>query len=228
MCNPSRRTTDPTFVIWTEAEPEEIPAMSYNSRSQDALEGTVCRAGLLTLLVVQLILGYEWFVSGVTKIASGTFVSGLADNLRSNADSAPGFYRSLIHSTLIPNARTLAVLIEIGELLVGIALIAAAIVWLTRWARLPDRARTALLGTTMLAALGATFMAINFHLARGGNHPWLIPADGMDETIDVDIVLVFTQLTILAFSAYVLLKIRREQQAVAVPAEAHHGVIPSA
>ena len=202
--------------------------MSYNSRSQDALEGTVCRAGLATLLVVQLILGYEWFVSGITKVASGTFVSDLAANLRSNADSAPGFYRSLIHSTLIPNARTLAVLIEIGELAVGAAFIAASIVWLTRWSRLADPARTALLGTAMLAALGATFMAINFHLARGGNHPWLIPADGMDETIDVDTVLVFTQMTIFAFAGYVLLKIRREQQAATVPAEVHHGVIPTA
>jgi hypothetical protein len=72
--------------------------MSYTNRSQDALEGTVCRAGLATLLMVQLILGYEWFVSGITKVASGTFVSDLAANLRSNADSAPGFYRSLIQA----------------------------------------------------------------------------------------------------------------------------------
>jgi hypothetical protein len=202
--------------------------MSYTNRSQDAREGTVCRAGLVALLVVQLILGYEWFASGVTKVASGTFVSDLAANLRSNADSAPGFYRSLIHGTLIPNAHTLAVLIEIGEIAVGAAFIAAAIVWLTRWARVSDGARTALLGTAMSAAMGATFMAINFHLARGGNHPWLIPADGMDETIDVDTILVFTQITIFAFAGYVLLKIRHEQQAATVPAKVHHGVIPTA
>ena len=201
--------------------------MSYTNRSPESLEGTVCRAGLVTLLVVQLIMGYEWLVSGITKVASGTFVPGLADNLRSNADSAPGFYRSLIHSTMIPNARTLAVLIEIGELAVGLAFIAAATVWLTRWPLLSDRARTALLGTTILAGLAATFMAINFHLARGGNHPWLIPADGMDETIDVDTVLVFMQMTLVAFAGYVLLTIRREQGAAA-PAEVRHGVIPTA
>ena len=50
----------------------------------------------------------------------------------------------------------------------------------------------------------------------------------MDETIDVDTVLVFTQMTIFAFAGYVLLKIRREQQAATVPAEVHHGVIPTA
>jgi hypothetical protein len=177
-------------------------------------------------LVVQIIMGYEWMVSGITKVASGTFVSGLADNLRTNADSAPGFYRSLIHSTLIPNAGTLAVLIEIGELAVGVMFIAAAIVWLTRWPRLSTTARMALLGT-LLAALGASFMALNFHLARGGNHPWLIPADGMDETIDVDTVLVLMQTALFAFAGYLLLKIRREQQVVAAPVEVD-GVIPTA
>jgi hypothetical protein len=181
----------------------------------------------VTLLVVQIIMGYEWLVSGITKVASGTFVSGLADNLRSDADSAPGFYRNLIHNTLIPNARTLAVLIEIGEVAVGLVFIAAAIVWLTRWPRLSGTARMALLGTTMLAALVASFMALNFHLARGGNHPWLIPADGMDETIDVDTVLVLMQTTLFAFAGYVLLRIRREEQVVAAPAEVH-GVIPTA
>jgi hypothetical protein len=175
-------------------------------------------------LVVQIITGYEWLVSGITKVTSGTFVSGLADNLRSTADSAPGFYRSLIHSTLIPNARTLAVLIEIGELAVGLVFIAAAIVWLTRWPRLSGTVRMGLLGATMLAALGASFMALNFHLARGGNHPWLIPADGMDETIDVDTVLVLMQTTLFAFAGYVLLRIRSEEQVVAAPAEVH-GVI---
>ena len=39
--------------------------MSYTNRSPESLEGTVCRAGLVTLLVVQLIMGYEWLVSGI-------------------------------------------------------------------------------------------------------------------------------------------------------------------
>jgi hypothetical protein len=188
--------------------------MSYSNPSSKALDSSVCRAGLVGLLALQIIMGYEWLVSGVTKVASGTFVSGLGADLKSNADAAPGFYRSLLHSTLIPNAHTLAVLIEIGELAVGIGFIATAILWLTRWSRLSDGWREAVLVTMMLAALGATFMAINFHLARGGNHPWLIPADGMDETIDVDTVLVFMQMTLFAFAGYVALKIRRQHQPV--------------
>lgn len=64
----------------------------------------------------------------------------------------------------------------------------------------------AILVVTMLAALGATFMAINFHLASGANHPWLIPKEGFDETIDVDAVLVMFQIVLFTFSGYLLLR----------------------
>jgi uncharacterized membrane protein YphA (DoxX/SURF4 family) len=183
---------------------------------------------LVTLLVIQIIVGYEWLASGITKVASGTFVSGLAANLKDGADTAPGFYRSLLHSTIIPNARTFAVLIEVGEVLIGVAFVAAAIVLLTRWSRLSDTWRASILVTTMLAALAATVMAINFHLARGGNHPWLIPADGFDETIDLDTLLVFMQMAYFTFAGYLLLKIRHEHETRAVPDTTPPGILPAA
>ena len=55
-------------------------------------------------------------------------------------------------------------------------------------------------------------MVINFHLANDGNHPWLIPADGFDETIDVDAVLAFIQMAFFTFSGCLLLKLRRQHQ----------------
>ena len=187
--------------------------MSERNPSPPLSGDTAGRAGLVTLLVVQLIIGYEWLSSGITKVASGTFVSGLAADLKDGVGSAPHFYRSFLSDAVIPDARTFAVLIEIGEILVGLGFIVAAILWLVRWARLSDRARLSILWATMLAALGATFMALNFHLANGGNHPWLIPADGFDETVDVDAVLVFMQMALFALSAYLVFKVRRERQA---------------
>jgi thiosulfate dehydrogenase [quinone] large subunit len=168
-------------------------------------------------LAVQIIIGYEWLASGITKIASGNFVSGMAADLKTTADSAPHFYKDFLTGTVIPNARTFAVLIEIGELLVGIALIAGSIVWLARWSRLSDPARMGVLGALMLAALGGIFMAVNFHLAAGGNHPWLIPKEGFDETMDLDAMLVLVQGAYLVFCGYLLVKIRREHQTTAVP-----------
>lgn len=119
-------------------------------------------------------------------------------------------------------------LIEVGEIIVGVGFIAASIVWLTRWSRLSDRWRTTILTMLMLSALGATFMALNFHLTNGGNHPWLIPADGFDETIDVDSVLAFVQAAFFFFSGYLLLKIRRQHQVSLSRVDARHGSFSAA
>jgi thiosulfate dehydrogenase [quinone] large subunit len=175
----------------------------------------VGRPALVALLAVQIIIGYEWLTSGITKVTSGDFVSGLAADLTEESRDSAHWYRSFLDGTIIPNARTFAVLIEVGEIVTGIVLILAAIIWLARWERLPGGGRIALLIVTMLSALGASFMALNFHLASGANHPWLIPANGFDETIDVDAVLIMLQMTIFVFCGYVLAKVLGQPRSAA-------------
>ena len=160
----------------------------------------VSRLPLVGLLLVQLIVGYEWFNSGLTKIVRGGFPSGLATDLTDRVKDAPGWYRSFVDGSIIPHAVAAGYLIEIGELLVGVALIVAALLWLFRWERLPDTGRLAILTATILAALGATFMAINFHLANGGSHPWLIPKSGFDESVDLDALLPAIQVVFIVVS----------------------------
>ncbi|OJU79842.1 MAG: hypothetical protein BGO11_17500 [Solirubrobacterales bacterium 70-9] len=106
-------------------------------------------------------------------------------------------------------------LIEVGEIVTGAVLMVGAVVWMLRWSRLSERGRITLLVVTMLAALGASFMALNFHLASGANHPWLIPKDGFDETIDVDTVLIMFELVLVAFCGHVLVKVRSQHEAAA-------------
>lgn len=166
----------------------------------------VAEPALVTLLVMQIIIGYEWLTSGITKVASGDFPSGLAADLKDESGDAAHWYKSFLDGTVIPHGRLFGVLIEVGEIVVGVALIVAALVWLFRWSRLSDRSRIAVLVVTMLASLGAILMAVNFHLASGANHSWLIPKEGFDETIDVDAVLVMFQLTLFAFCGYLLLR----------------------
>jgi thiosulfate dehydrogenase [quinone] large subunit len=197
------------------------------TRTQTGKRGVdVAAPALILELVIQLIIGYEWLASGITKVASGTFVSGLAADLKGKTDGVAGFYKSFLHDTVIPNSHTFAVLVEVGEVLVGVGLIAAAILWLTRWSRLSYGWRMAILTVTALSALAATFMAINFHLANGANHPWLIPADGFDETIDVDAVLVLIQTAYMVFAGYLLVKIHREHQAEKTVESAPSGMVP--
>ena len=161
----------------------------------------LARAPLVGLLVVQLLVGYEWLVSGLTKIVRGGFPSGLADELREKSEGVAGWYRSFLDGSVIPHATAFGYLIEIGEVLVGLALIVAALTWLFRWERLPEAGRLAVLACTAIASAAAIFMAVNFHLANGAAHPWFIGKDGFDEGIDLDSLLPAIQLVLIGVSA---------------------------
>ena len=171
--------------------------------------GWTGRLPLVGLLLVQILIGYEWFMSGLTKIYRGGFPGGLAAELRDKSAGAPGWYKSFLDGSIIPNAHAFGYLIEISELIVGIALIAAALVWLLRWERLPSGGRAAVLIVTALASLAGIFMAINFHLANGAPHAWLIPKSGFDEGVDLDSLLPAMQLVLIGVSVGLLRSVRR-------------------
>ncbi len=185
---------------------------AHLAEPNESTPGAAARLPLVGLLLVQLLVGYEWFVSGLTKIVRGGFPSGLAKELTEKSQGAPGWYRSFVDGSIIPHASAFGYLIEIGELLVGVALIAAALVWLTRWERLSDAGRVGVLATTVVASLVAIFMAINFHLANGAPHPWLIPKSGFDEGVDLDSLLPAVQLVLLGVSVGFLRALRREHR----------------
>ena len=189
--------------------------MSSQTASVDGGAGTG-RLPLIGLLLVQIIVGYEWFMSGLTKIYRGGFPSGLAGELRDKSQGAPGWYKNFLDGSIIPNAQAFGYLIEISELLVGIALITAAIVWLVRWDKLPSTGRVTVLAVTALASLAGIFMAVNFHLANGASHAWLIPKDGFDEGVDLDSVLPAIQLVLFGVSVGMLRGLRRAERRSAV------------
>lgn len=82
-----------------------------------------------------------------------------------------------------------------------------------RWQRLSRRLEVGVLTTIVVASLAAIFMNINFHLANGSPHPWLVPKDGFDEGVDLDSLLPLIQLVFVAVSTKVLLMLRRERRA---------------
>lgn len=167
------------------------------------------RIALLGLLTIQAFLGYEWLMSGLTKVVRGGFPSGLADELTDKSKGAAGWYTDFLDSTVIPNAKLFAYLIMVGEMLIGVVLIAAAAAWLWRWERLNHGGRLAVLAGTALASIAAIFMNVNFHVANGSSHPWLIPADGFDEGVDMDSLLPLLEIVLLVVSATLLRRLRR-------------------
>ena len=169
--------------------------------------------GTVGLLAVTMVIGYEWFISGLVKLVRGDFPSGLAGELREKSEGVMAWYGRFLERVAIPNAPLLGYLIEFAELLAGVALIAGPLVWLLAWERVSDRTRAAVLFFMAAAAIGGTFLAVNLHLANGASHPWLIPGDAFDEGIDLDSVLPAIQVVIATVSIVLLRRLRRERAA---------------
>ena len=169
----------------------------------------LARAGLVGLLLVQILIGYEWLISGLTKVIDGGFPQGLAAELRDSSQAAPAFYRSFLDNVVIPHGQLFGYLVEIGEIAGGVALIGAAVIWILRWDRLSFSWQTGVLAATAVASLIGIFMNVNFHLANGGTHPWLIPPSGFDEGVDLDSLMPAIQLVLAGVAVYGLRVLRQ-------------------
>lgn len=170
------------------------------------------RLALVGLIVVGAFIGYEWFMSGLTKIVRGGFAAGLADELEEKSRGTVAWYQGFLDGMVIPNARAFGILIEVSELVIGATLIGAAVLMLWRWQRLSDRAEIGVLVAVAAASAGAIVMNTNFHLANGSPHPWLVPEDGFDEGVDMDSLLPLIELAFLVISTKLLLRLRRQRR----------------
>jgi hypothetical protein len=159
---------------------------------------------IVALLLVQLCLGYEWFVSGLTKVVHGDFPGGLSSELADLGKQSPGWYRSLLTNAVEPHAQVVGYGIEIAELVTGIVLVAAAIVWLVRGTRLSDRARLTMQFAIGAASVVALLLLVNFELANGGGFGMRLAADSFDEGIDLDTLMIGLHLALLAFAVTAL------------------------
>jgi uncharacterized membrane protein YphA (DoxX/SURF4 family) len=160
------------------------------------------------LLFVEMIIGYEWFISGLDKFLRGDFPAGLADELVKKSAGTAVWYGSFLKGAVISNAPIFGYAIEASELLAGIALIVGPIIWLFAWNRVSDRTRRAVLFIAAAASIGGAFLAVNLHFANGASHPWLIPAAAFDEGIDLDIVLPAIQVVIATVSIILFRRLR--------------------
>lgn len=164
---------------------------------------------MIGLLAVTMIVGYEWFVSGLAKFVRGGFPAGLAGELAETSEGAAEWYGRFLQSVVIPNAELVGSVIETSELLAGVALLAGPIVWLVAWDRLSDPLRGTVLLLIAAAAIGGAFLAVNLHLANGASHPWLIPSVAFDEGVDLDSVLPAIQVVIATVSIVWFRRLRK-------------------
>jgi thiosulfate dehydrogenase [quinone] large subunit len=150
------------------------------------------------LAAIYLLLAYEWLISGINKIVSSEFRSGLAGELQEAVDGNPDrHYAHFLTGFAIPNATTLAPIVAWGEVLVGVSLIAGAVRW-AAGARLDRRQRFWIDSALIVGLLGAALMTANYYLMDGGGIPWIDAKNAFDEGISIDALLTFVSVALLA------------------------------
>ena len=186
---------------------EDKPDLQFEGSARPLLVG---------LLAVQIFLGYEWLMSGLAKVLAGDFASGLANTLSDQTKDLTGPYKSFVDGVVIPNGQLFGYLVMVGELALGLVLIGAALLWLARWSHLGFTGRQVVLGLIVLGGVIAIFMNINFHIAGGASHPWLIAADPNGEGVDLDSLMPVIQI-IISGTAFVFLRRLRSTRTATAP-----------
>ena len=148
------------------------------------------RAARYVLAAIQLIIGWEWFVSGTNKVLSGTFPQSLLNTLNTGTQDNPNsWYVSFLHNVVVPHSVSFGYMIEWTEVMVGLALLAGALILIGKPRMRGDPQHGLVVACSvaviLLAAVGA-FFTVNFHFWMGHG---IIPGMGAaptDEGIDLD------------------------------------------
>jgi thiosulfate dehydrogenase [quinone] large subunit len=149
------------------------------------------------MAVVEAALGYEWLVSGLNKLLSPGFGSGLAKHLQSNLQGNPNrWYASLVDRLVLPHAGLFAGLVVVGELSVALGMFLGAALWLS--GRLRSITPRVLQMGVIAALVGSTIMSANYMLMSGNTLPGLNPANAFNEGISIDTLLTIIGVGLLA------------------------------
>src|SRR6266700_3278394 len=173
------------------------------------------KAARSLLAAIQAIVGWEWFMSGSNKVLSGTFPQGLASAMSEGLKNNPNdWYASFLQRVIVPNSVFFGYLIQWSESLVGVVLLAGALLLLTS-VRKPGESQHGLFiafeSAVIVAALIGVLQVVNFHFYVGG---WVIPtfnpAKPFDEGIDLEGLIPLFFLVIIVANTLLVREIRCE------------------
>lgn len=161
----------------------------YRSLNFNKLIGGVnvmSRINLIGVALVQLLFGYEFLDSGWNKLFSGSFPAGLADNLKDMLQGQSGWYVNFANSVVMPHSVLFGYLVEWGEFLAGIGIIASALYFMLN--KSENKTQYTIFTVVSIASLvGAIFMSLNFWISAGAPSPILGLNDPNGEGVTIDI-----------------------------------------
>jgi hypothetical protein len=176
----------------------QASALSRSTRTNVALAG------------LQLVIGYQWLVSGVDKLLLGSFPAQLSQLLAGQIGGGklPSPFAALLQALVMPNASAFGYAIMFGETLAGVGLIAAGLFAFVRplaEAHLVGRpwrafARTdrIVAGLAPLAAVGAGLLGLSYYLLDGAPTLWFAPSLAYGGAIAPGMVVALASLVLVA------------------------------
>jgi thiosulfate dehydrogenase [quinone] large subunit len=147
------------------------------------------------LAAVQIVLAYEWLLSGINKILNPNFTLQLGATLQQNISGNPyGWYSGLLRAVVLPHAGTFGILTELGEVSIGLTLLGSALLWLRR----PHSRLAVIAGkVACLALAGAILLPLNFFFMSGDPVPWVNPGNAFNEGVSIDALIPLLSATLL-------------------------------
>jgi hypothetical protein len=157
------------------------------------------------IAALQGIIGIEWLISGINKVANGAFPQGLGGALSNGlSDNPNAWYVSFLQALIIPNGVFWGYMIEWTEVLIGLALVGGALLLLERPRRRGEaqfHAGVAFAGAAAVAGFACAVLCLNFHWWMGGSLflTTLDPSHPYNEGVDLDAMMpLFALLVIVA------------------------------
>ena len=163
----------------------------------------------IALAGLQLLLGYEWLLAGGDKLLLGAFPAQLSGMLLAlvGGGHLVGFFSAILQGLVAPNAVLFGYLIELGETLAGLGLMAAGLVALLR--PLAGRylsgtsATMFMFGDRLLerlapiAAIGAGLLGVSYFFLDGLPKPWFVPSVAFGGSIDTGLFLAVASVVLI-------------------------------
>lgn len=162
------------------------------------------------------VLSYEWLVSGLSKVLSGEFISGLyQEMMKSLPHMQYQFYAKILQSLHPAHAVILGVLIEAGEILAGLSFAFLAI------STIRETVGTGMMKLGISTGILSAFMNLNFFFFGGGSI-FLNTSEPFEEGVSIDFLMLLIQLSVSVYY-YLMLRSGKEWNKNAESASCVHG-----
>jgi uncharacterized membrane protein YphA (DoxX/SURF4 family) len=203
---PARPSTSTT----TAEQPRAARSLLARTRTPSP---TTPQHHVVALAGLQLLLGYQLFLSGADKLLYATFPASLGRLLIGTLAGAtiPAPFAAFLRAVVLPHSVLFGYLVEWGETLAGLGLLSGALVALAapvlqrrvRPALAPWLARLAsiIARLAVAAAGGAALMGLTFYLLDGAPSQWLTPSVAFGGALDAGMLLLLGSLALLADAA---------------------------